>query len=225
MPDPEISSPPAGLRSLPWSCLTPLAYRTPSRNSSPNRWSPPTCAASIRTACSCCPTTSNNRMGRHGRPSRGARDLGKRLVPALRRAKRHRPGDRRDLLRPRHAVGGERREWRMVMARESNHFGAAAFWAQRMAAAGQIGIVMCNASALVPPWQGKEATAGHEPDLHGGAGRRRKAVALDMATTTVAAGKIFKAKINGQPQIPGRLGHGLRRRAHHRYRRRATTDC
>src|ERR1700730_17855594 len=31
----------------------------------------------------------------------------------------------------------------MVIARDSNHFGAAAFWAQKMAAAGQIGIVMC----------------------------------------------------------------------------------
>src|SRR5579864_8574603 len=48
----------------------------------------------------------------------------------------------------------------MVVARESNHFGAAAFWAQRMSAAGQIGIVMCNASSLVPPWQGKEPRLG-----------------------------------------------------------------
>src|SRR5215813_4725990 len=32
----------------------------------------------------------------------------------------------------------------MAVARESNHFGAAAWWAQKMRAAGQIGIVMCN---------------------------------------------------------------------------------
>src|SRR5262249_39802649 len=32
----------------------------------------------------------------------------------------------------------------MVVARDSNHFGAAAWWAQKMRAAGQIGIVMCN---------------------------------------------------------------------------------
>src|SRR3954454_4837328 len=34
----------------------------------------------------------------------------------------------------------------MAVARESNHFGAAAWWAQKMREAVQIGIVMCNAS-------------------------------------------------------------------------------
>ena len=90
----------------------------------------------------------------------------------------------------------------MVVARESNHFGAAAFWAQRMAAAGQIGIVMCNASPLVPPWQGKEPRLGTNPICMAVPGGQEQPWLLDMATTTVAAGKIFKAKINGQPQIP-----------------------
>jgi len=90
----------------------------------------------------------------------------------------------------------------MVVARESNHFGAAAFWAQRMSAAGQIGIVMCNASSLVPPWQGKEPRLGTNPICMAVPGGEEKPWLLDMATTTVAAGKIFKALINGQPQIP-----------------------
>jgi LDH2 family malate/lactate/ureidoglycolate dehydrogenase len=90
----------------------------------------------------------------------------------------------------------------MVVARESNHFGAAAFWAQRMSAAGQIGIVMCNASALVPPWQGKQPRLGTNPICMAVPGGDEKPWLLDMATTTVAAGKIFKALINGQPQIP-----------------------
>src|SRR5262245_47758966 len=42
----------------------------------------------------------------------------------------------------------------LVIAKESNHFGAAAWWAQKMRDAGLIGIVMCNASPIVPPWQG-----------------------------------------------------------------------
>ena len=90
----------------------------------------------------------------------------------------------------------------MVVARESNHFGAAAFWAQKMAAAGQVGIVMCNASALVPPWQGREPRLGTNPICMAVPGGEEKPWLLDMATTTVAAGKIFKANINGQPQIP-----------------------
>src|SRR5579863_6769043 len=86
----------------------------------------------------------------------------------------------------------------IVVARESNHFGAAAWWAQKLSAAGQIGIVMCNASAIVPPWQGREGRVGTNPICMSVPGPWL----LDMATTTVAAGKIFKAFINQQPEVP-----------------------
>jgi LDH2 family malate/lactate/ureidoglycolate dehydrogenase len=86
----------------------------------------------------------------------------------------------------------------MVVARESNHFGAAAWWSQKMRAAGQIGIVMCNASPIVPPWQGREGRLGTNPICVALPGPWL----LDMATTTVAAGKIFRAFINGKPEIP-----------------------
>src|SRR5882757_3356462 len=86
----------------------------------------------------------------------------------------------------------------MVVARDSNHFGAAAWWAQKMRAAGQIGIVMCNASPLVPPWPGKKGQLGTNPICMSVPGPWL----LDMATTTVAAGKVFKAFLNGQPEIP-----------------------
>src|SRR5437773_8725262 len=51
----------------------------------------------------------------------------------------------------------------MVVARESNHFGATAFWAQKMSAAGHIGIVTFNASPILPPWQGREPRVGAAP--------------------------------------------------------------
>jgi len=86
----------------------------------------------------------------------------------------------------------------IVVARESNHFGAAAWWAQKMRAAGQIGIVMCNSSPIVPPWQGREGRLGTNPICMSVPGPWL----LDMATTTVAAGRIFKAMINGEPTIP-----------------------
>jgi LDH2 family malate/lactate/ureidoglycolate dehydrogenase len=98
-----------------------------------------------------------------------------------------------------HAVRMARQQgMAMVLARESNHFGAAAWWAQKMRAAGQIGIVMCNASPLVPPWQGKQGRTGTNPICMSVPGPWL----LDMATTTVAAGRIFKAFLNGQPEIP-----------------------
>src|SRR5712692_4505505 len=90
----------------------------------------------------------------------------------------------------------------LVVARDSNHFGAAALWAQKISAAGQIGIVMCNASPLVPPWQGKQPRLGTNPICVSVPGGEEQPWLLDMATTTVAAGKIFKAMINGQREIP-----------------------
>jgi LDH2 family malate/lactate/ureidoglycolate dehydrogenase len=86
----------------------------------------------------------------------------------------------------------------VVVTRESNHFGAAAWWAQKMRAAGQIGLVFCNASPIVPPWQGREGRIGTNPICMSVPGPWL----LDMATTTVAAGKIFKAFINEKPAIP-----------------------
>jgi LDH2 family malate/lactate/ureidoglycolate dehydrogenase len=88
----------------------------------------------------------------------------------------------------------------VVVARDSNHFGAAAYWAQRISAAGLIGIVMCNASPLVAPWQGKEKRFGTNPISMALPGPDRWL--LDMATTTVAMGRIFKASLSGEPTIP-----------------------
>jgi LDH2 family malate/lactate/ureidoglycolate dehydrogenase len=98
-------------------------------------------------------------------------------------------------LAKKHGIG-------MVVARESNHFGAAAFWAQRISSEGCIGLVMCNASPSVPPWQGREARVGTNPICMSVPGKGGKGWLLDMATTTVAAGKIFKASLNRQPEIP-----------------------
>jgi LDH2 family malate/lactate/ureidoglycolate dehydrogenase len=90
----------------------------------------------------------------------------------------------------------------VVTARESNHFGAAAFWAQRISAGRRIAIVLCNASSLVPPWQGREGRLGTNPICMAVPGGEEPAWLLDMATTTVAANKIFKAFNNRTPSIP-----------------------
>jgi LDH2 family malate/lactate/ureidoglycolate dehydrogenase len=90
----------------------------------------------------------------------------------------------------------------MAVARDSNHFGAAAFWAQKISAAGCIGIVMCNASPIVPPWQGREGRLGTNPICMAVPGASAKGWLLDMATTTVAMGKVYKAFFSGQAEIP-----------------------
>lgn len=88
----------------------------------------------------------------------------------------------------------------MITVRESNHYGAAAFWARRIAAHGFIGITICNASALVAPWQGKEPRFGTNPISMALPGP--PVWLLDMATTTVALNKIRNASLAGEKTIP-----------------------
>jgi LDH2 family malate/lactate/ureidoglycolate dehydrogenase len=90
----------------------------------------------------------------------------------------------------------------VVIARDSNHFGAAAYWGQRISSEGMVGIVMCNATPLVPPWQGREGRVGTNPICVSVPGAGGKSWLLDMATTTVAMGKIYRAAMSGQPAIP-----------------------
>lgn len=90
----------------------------------------------------------------------------------------------------------------VVTVRRSNHFGAAAHWGQKMAASGMLGIVMCNASPLVAPWQGRERRYGTNPICMALPGESSRVWLLDMATTTVAMGKIFKANFSGEKTIP-----------------------
>ncbi len=88
----------------------------------------------------------------------------------------------------------------LVSARESNHFGAAAYWAQRIARHGMIAIVVCNATPLVAPWQGREPRVGTNPICMALPGP--DVWLLDMATTTVALNRIWKAAANGETTIP-----------------------
>jgi len=90
----------------------------------------------------------------------------------------------------------------IVTVRESNHFGAAGYWALRIASANQIGLVFCNASPIVAPWQGKEGRFGTNPICMAVPAAKRSQWMLDMATTTVAANRIFKAHTNREPSIP-----------------------
>jgi LDH2 family malate/lactate/ureidoglycolate dehydrogenase len=88
----------------------------------------------------------------------------------------------------------------MAVVRNSTHFGACAFWARRISDAGFLGIAMCNASASVAPWQGREKMLGTNPICLSVPGP--DTFLLDMATTTVALNKIHKAVLTGQESIP-----------------------
>jgi LDH2 family malate/lactate/ureidoglycolate dehydrogenase len=90
----------------------------------------------------------------------------------------------------------------MVVSRSSNHFGAAAFWAQRISSQGMIALVVSNASPAVAPWQGKDGRVGTNPLCMSLPSTGKGAWLLDMATTTVAMNRIVKAAANGEKTIP-----------------------
>ncbi len=95
----------------------------------------------------------------------------------------------------------------VVVANHSNHFGSGAWWGEKLARAGFIGIAMSNACPAVAPWQGKTPILGTNPLCvavpgRGGAGRWL----LDMATTTVALGKLSHAANLNQAAIPREWG-------------------
>jgi LDH2 family malate/lactate/ureidoglycolate dehydrogenase len=90
----------------------------------------------------------------------------------------------------------------MVVARRSNHFGAAAFWGQRISGSGMIGVIMCNASPSVPPWQGRTGRLGTNPICVSVPSTGTGGWLLDMATTRVALNAIVKAAATGEPSIP-----------------------
>jgi LDH2 family malate/lactate/ureidoglycolate dehydrogenase len=90
----------------------------------------------------------------------------------------------------------------IVTAREANHFGAAAIWTRRISSEGAIGIAMCDAGPHVAPWQGREPRIGTNPLSVSVPDRSGRGWLLDMATTTVALGKIEQYKWKGAREMP-----------------------
>ena len=89
----------------------------------------------------------------------------------------------------------------VVGVRNSGHFGTAMYWTRRAAADGCVAILTTNASPAMAPWGGREKVLGTNPwsiAAPAGAGR---VVAVDIANTAVARGKIYLAAGRGE-EIP-----------------------
>jgi LDH2 family malate/lactate/ureidoglycolate dehydrogenase len=81
----------------------------------------------------------------------------------------------------------------VVAVRNSNHFGTAAYWTRRIAAAGCVGILTTNGSPAMAPWGGMKKTVGANPWSVATPGGSHGQVVLDIANTGVARGKIYAA--------------------------------
>ncbi|ROP49127.1 MULTISPECIES: Ldh family oxidoreductase [unclassified Rathayibacter] len=85
-----------------------------------------------------------------------------------------------------------------VGVRNSNHFGTAMYFTRRAAAEGCAAILTTNASPAMAPWGGREKGVGTNP-WSIAAPYGEKVVALDIANTAVARGKIYLARQEGVP--------------------------
>lgn len=90
----------------------------------------------------------------------------------------------------------------LCWVREAGHFGAAAFYAERMAVQGCLGIVATNTPGVMAPHGGRDPILGNNPLAFAAPGPDNSAfILLDMAQSMSARGKIKLAEMRGS-EIP-----------------------
>ncbi|WP_448627848.1 Ldh family oxidoreductase [Geodermatophilus sp. URMC 64] len=87
----------------------------------------------------------------------------------------------------------------VVGVRNSNHFGTAMWFTRRAARDGCVAVLTTNASPAMAPWGGREKVVGTNPWSIAAPGPDGRVIALDIANTAVARGKIYLAKNRGEP--------------------------
>ena len=85
-----------------------------------------------------------------------------------------------------------------VGVRHSSHFGAAGYYAWMAAREGMIGLAMCNDTPTVTAPGSKAAVFGSNPLAFAIPAGSRNPILFDVATSTVAGGKVFAAAALGQ---------------------------
>ena len=89
-----------------------------------------------------------------------------------------------------------------VGIRRSSHYGAAGFYANMAAEQNMLGLSMCNVEPCMTAPGARARVLGTNPIAYAAPAGRERTVMLDIATSAVAATKIFAAKNEGR-SIPG----------------------
>ncbi|XP_013396084.1 uncharacterized protein LOC106163118 [Lingula anatina] len=93
----------------------------------------------------------------------------------------------------------------MVAVKESNHFGIAGWYSMRACEQGLIGLAFTNSSPAIVPTRAKKPTFGTNPISMAAPAENGDSFVLDMATSTVAMGKVEIAERRGH-KIPDGWG-------------------
>lgn len=83
----------------------------------------------------------------------------------------------------------------------SNHFGIAGYHAMKALPQDMIGMAMTNATPFIPPTHSKQAMLGTNPISYAFPTKKEKPLVIDLATSSVARGKIEIARREGK-EIP-----------------------
>jgi ureidoglycolate dehydrogenase (NAD+) len=86
-----------------------------------------------------------------------------------------------------------------VSVRNSCHFGAAGYYPWLAAREGLIGLAMANDTPSVAAPGSRGAVTGSNPIAYAVPAGRHHPVLLDMSTATVAGGKVYAARMRGEP--------------------------
>ena len=87
----------------------------------------------------------------------------------------------------------------IVGVNHSNHCGALSFFAYRAIEAGLIGVAFTQTDKGVVPFGGRVPFCGTNPLCFGIPSASGPPIVLDMATSTVAGGHIYKARVENKP--------------------------
>jgi ureidoglycolate dehydrogenase (NAD+) len=85
------------------------------------------------------------------------------------------------------------------VVRDSGHFGAAGYYANMAAQEGMVGLCMCNVDPGVAAPGSRGPVLGTNPFSYAVPAGKGKTVFLDIATSVVAASKIYAARATGKP--------------------------
>lgn len=89
-----------------------------------------------------------------------------------------------------------------VAVRNSNHFGATGYYSEMAAKSDMISFAATNGTPLMAPWGGTDLCIGTNP-LSYAFPTKDVPIVLDMATTSLARGKVFVAARKGMPLPEG----------------------
>ena len=90
----------------------------------------------------------------------------------------------------------------LVVAKRSTHYGIAGFYSLQALKENMLGMSMCNTSPITYPTRSNSSTFGTNPISLAAPGKNSDSFVLDMATSSVALGKLEIWQLKNSESLP-----------------------